>query len=113
MPSTEQDATAASLPVLFRRLIEGLHQRTCRRVVLMVDASWMLWTHRSRYASTVTCCVELYANIKFADAHIQFTLSAGEGFYASVFYSYFATLGFDIIFETTMARACQSIVEKY
>lgn len=88
MPSKEQDATTASLPVLFRRLIEGLYQRTGRRVVLLVD----------EYDKPILDALDspeqarinrdllrgLYANIKFADAHIRFTLLAGVSKFSKV-----------------------------
>ena len=85
---TGVDSSYANAPTRFRHLVEALHERSGQRVVVLVD----------EYDKPILDALDapeiarasrdslrgLYATIKFADAHIKFTLLTGVSKFSKV-----------------------------
>ena len=81
-------ARSASAPIRFRRLLEELHRSAGRRVAVLIDEYDKpildaLGTPAIAAANR-RLLRSLYSNVKFADAHIRFTLLTGVSKFSKV-----------------------------
>ncbi len=103
-------ARSASAPIRFRRLLEELHRSAGRRVAVLVDEYDKpildaLGTPAIAAANR-RLLRSLYSNVKFADAHIHFTLLTGVSKFSKV--SVFSGLNnlIDITLDPRYAAIC-------
>ena len=103
-------ARSASAPIRFRRLLEGLHRSAGKRVAVLIDEYDKpildaLGTPAIAAANR-RLLRSLYSNVKFADAHIRFTLLTGVSKFSKV--SVFSGLNnlIDITLDPRYAAIC-------
>ena len=103
-------ARSAAAPIRFRRLLEALHRSAGRRVAVLVDEYDKPILDALRKPAVAAAnrrlLRSLYSNVKFADAHIHFTLLTGVSKFSKV--SVFSGLNnlIDITLEPEFSAIC-------